>query len=67
MSQTDLHPCSVEVIGHPGRGVLDVVLDLERKHITRVNITTDLAWILYRKLQNKLEPRWTSTNQTAVS
>lgn len=55
MSQTDLYPCSVEVVGHPSRGVLDVVFDFERSDITRVNLMTDLAWILYRKLSRKLE------------
>jgi len=56
MSHANLYPCSVEVIGHPSRGVLDVLLDVEKAEVTRVNLTTDLAWILYRKLQSKLEP-----------
>lgn len=48
-----IRPHSLDVIGHPDRGIMDLVFTDGDQHI-RVAMTTDLWWILFLKLQKKL-------------
>ncbi len=49
-----LFPTAIDVIGRRENGTLDVLLDLNKTDVTRINITIDQASVLVAKLAYKL-------------
>lgn len=56
LSETvDIFPGSLDVIGDPDSGLVDVVLDCNGISLQRIRLTVDLAHVLRMKLAYKLD------------
>ncbi|SHX04251.1 Uncharacterised protein [Mycobacteroides abscessus subsp. abscessus] len=56
LSETvDSFPSSLDVLGSPASGLVDIILDCNDTVLQRIRLTTDLAHILRAKLSYKLD------------